>query len=40
MSQQSQDNLKALNHATEMFLSNTALDGLQLARGITTRQIL
>lgn len=38
MSQQSQDDLKALNHATKMFPSSTALDGLQLARGISTRQ--
>lgn len=40
MSQQSQDDLKALNHATKMAFSHTAPDGLQLARGISTRQIL
>lgn len=41
MSQQSHDDLKALNHASKMaFFSHTVLDGLQLARGISTRQIL
>lgn len=40
MSQQSQDDLKALNHAAKMAFSHTGLDVLQLARGISTRQIL